>query len=123
MRRKTLALDFDGVIHRYSQGWMDGTIYDPPMDGALEGIEKLMETYNVFVFTTRDKVPVAIYLNRHGFRAIVDMDNIAKHRVFWNTPDTILVTNKKLAAHAYIDDRGIRFTGWPNLLETIEDFV
>ena len=28
-----LGLDFDGVIHKNSKGFHDGTIYDEPLDG------------------------------------------------------------------------------------------
>jgi len=51
---KTVALDFDGVIHKYSKGWHDGTIYDDPIEGAFEYMKSLMEEgYCVFILSTR----------------------------------------------------------------------
>ncbi len=40
-----IAVDFDGVIHRYSKGWHDGTIYDPPMDGCYDAMNQLKERF------------------------------------------------------------------------------
>ena len=35
---------------------------------------------------------------------------------FWDDQTKIFVTNRKLPAVAYIDDRGIRFTNWRQAL-------
>lgn len=106
----TIAIDFDGVIHKYSRGWHDGTIYDDPMPGAIEGIKQLQKNYAVFVFTTRDATDVALWLNNHGVDAVSDYHVTTKD--FWNNQQVVLVTNRKLAAVAYLDDRAIRFTDW-----------
>lgn len=107
---KTVAVDFDGVIHKYSKGWGTGEIYDEPMPGAIEGIKQLQKEYAVFVFTTRDVVDVTEWLDSHGIEAVAD------HRtntdMFWNDQKVVLVTNRKLAAVAYIDDRAIHFETW-----------
>ena len=29
-----LAIDFDGVIHKNSKGFFDGTVYDEPINGV-----------------------------------------------------------------------------------------
>ena len=37
--RRTLLIDFDGVVHGYSEGYKDGTIYDKPMEGVEEALK------------------------------------------------------------------------------------
>jgi hypothetical protein len=113
----TIAIDFDGVIHAYSQGWADGTIYDPPLPGALDGLRALMDRDSVFVFTTRDPEQVAPWLRRYGFAARPDYDD---ERTFWDELGTLLVTNKKLAARFYIDDRALRFESWPQTIASLD---
>lgn len=114
---RTIALDFDGVIHRYSRGWADGTIYDEPMPGAIEGIKRLQERYAVFVFTSREIEAVIPWLERHGVDCAADGPPYPE---FWNHQDQVLVTNRKLPAIAYVDDRGLHFESWEQTLHALE---
>lgn len=109
----TLAVDFD-VIHRYSRGWQDGAIYDPPVDGALEGLKALLKSEPVFVFTSRKVEDVAAWLLNHGLSVRVGFDG-----EFWDVPGRILVTNRKLPARAYLDDHAVVFTSWPQALRDL----
>jgi hypothetical protein len=108
---QTVAVDFDGVIHAYSRGWQDGTIYDEPIPGAIEGIRALQGRYAVYVFTSREPVSVCHWLEERDIPATVDLppDNVPD---FWNSQAVVLVTNRKLPAVAYLDDRAVRFTDW-----------
>lgn len=118
---KTVAVDFDGVIHAYSKGWCNGTIYDAPIPGAFDALRQLMSKYAVVIFTTRDVRQVADWLLDHEFEQVTiggDSSN-----PFWNKRDNLLVTNTKPAAIAYIDDRAIRFTNWKQALEDLENFA
>jgi hypothetical protein len=122
-RSRTVAVDFDGVIHRYSKGWHDGTVYDRPVPGAIEALRALLLDYAVFVHTSRDPQQIVDWLGEYSIPAIreagPDEDNpgqpvwVAGVRPFWDDQSRILVTNRKLPAVAYIDDRGIRFESWP----------
>ena len=110
--RRTVAIDFDGVIHQYSKGWRDGTIYDPPVEGAREAMEKLHRRYDIVIFTTRvnpamrgadtQTDEIIGWLERYGFRRGEHYDDI---------------THAKPAALVYIDDRALHFTGWDLALE------
>lgn len=111
----TIAVDFDGVIHRYGRGWQDGTIYDEPVEGALEGLRVLMQDEAVFIFTARDAGQVAAWLLSHGFSTRTGFDG-----PFWNERRVLLVTNHKLPARVYLDDRAVRFTTWPEALKALD---
>jgi hypothetical protein len=100
----TILVDFDGVIHRYSQGWHDGTAYDIPFDGAREGLVKLEEMgFTVVIFSTRDKLQIIEWLAKYDF-------------------EPYDITNEKIPAIAIIDDRAIRFVQWSQAIMDVRTF-
>jgi hypothetical protein len=103
-RRRTIALDFDGVLHRYN-GYSNGFI-DGPIDGARQAVERLLERgHTVVVFTTRDKPTVEAWLKTHGFPPLE-------------------VTNVKRPFYVIVDDRAFCFSGeWnADIVRQIEAF-
>ncbi len=108
--KPTYGIDFDGVIHRYSKGWFDGTVYDEPMPGAIEGLRVLMQHAAVFVHTARSVLDVAPWLVQQGFD--VQVDYPGDPTKFWTERGVLLVTQRKLPAKAYLDDRAVKFTSW-----------
>lgn len=120
---KTVAIDFDGVIHAYSKGWQDGTIYDEPLPGAFEAIRRLMDAgISVFVHTTRDPYQVEEWISEksgepdRAGRITCLIDSSEGRAEFWDEVGVLLITRRKYPAVAYIDDRAIRFTSWDNAL-------
>jgi hypothetical protein len=119
----TIAVDFDGVIHAYSKGWSDGSIYDPPLPGAIDGLRALMRRYAVVVFTTRSPVPVARWLQEQApdLDVRVDVPGDPDPPEFWDDQAKVLVTNRKLPAVAYIDDRAVRFVSWVQTMVELQE--
>lgn len=113
----TFAIDFDGVIHSYERGWADGTIYGEPLKNAFYSLDRLMQKGPVFVFTTRNPRQVARWIERTSQYTIdcttrVPRTWYGRRKPFWNNRHLLLVTNWKLAATAYLDDRAVRFQDW-----------
>ena len=103
-QKKTICLDFDGVLHAYSRGWQDGSIYDGPINGALDAVRRLSESFTLVVQTSRKNLEdVVTWLDKHSFPMMA-------------------VTNNKPPALVYIDDRGLRFTNWDDTLAFVEKF-
>jgi hypothetical protein len=122
----TFAVDFDGVIHRYSRGWGDGSIYDGVMDDAFFGLWNLMQKDTVFIFTSRKPKQVAKWIEEkadgnYNLRCTTRRPRTwwGKPKEFWSKPRVLLVTNHKYPARAYIDDRAYVFKDW---LQTLEYF-
>lgn len=120
--RQTIALDFDGVIHKYSKGWHDGSAYDPPMDGAIEHIKKLMEQYTVYVFSTREPVQIQDWFGRYGEQ--IPTQIIPADQQFWVTPNVLGIARHKVVAFVWVDDRALRYEGnWDKTYTSITALI
>jgi hypothetical protein len=105
---RAVAVDFDGVIHAYRRGVQDGTCYDDPMPGALDAVRRMARSRPVAVMTARPIGLVAGWFDQHAPDIPLYLDpNL--HREWWDELGTLLVTNRKIMAQHYIDDRAIRF--------------
>lgn len=122
--RKTIAIDFDGVIHKYSKGWHDGTIYDEPIDGAFEAIRELMDKgFAVYVLSSRKSWDIIRWIQSHTGELhdepipyIFKTEHVMLWHKVWDKDHVLGVTNRKLPAIAYIDDRAIKFENWKDIL-------
>jgi hypothetical protein len=117
----TIAVDFDGVIHDYLHGWGDGTIYGDPIPGAHESLTELLADRPVAIFTAREVTSVATWIqDRLGIPTLADP---ASTIGFWTERGKLLVTNRKVAAVAYIDDRAIRFWDWHTVMVSVRHYI
>ncbi len=111
---KTISVDFDGVIHAYSRGWQNGECYDPPMGGAIYGLQALMEDHAVFILSTRKPQQISEWFTKHAPE--IKTKIIDDRQPFWNEKGVIGITNQKLAAMVYIDDRSYLFKDWATVI-------
>ena len=116
---KTICIDFDGVIHLYRHGFRDGSIYDIPVEGAFNAIKRLLPHYNIVVMSTREpKTILDWFLKQPTWKYPVKIiPNDGKFE--WTEKGVVGITNRKLKAMVYIDDRGLRFTNWKDILNYV----
>lgn len=119
--RRTICIDWDGVIHSYTSGYQGdvASFPDAPVEGAIEFLTNLLSSGNwiVIIHTARTdglnlpgiwRVEEAIfdYLHKHGLPA-----NLAEQI-------TVHQTRGKPRADVYLDDRAYRFEGiFPHIVD------
>lgn len=105
---KTIAIDFDGVIHKYSRGWQDGRIYDPPVDGTKEALERLMgHGFEIVIYSTRcyDRTINGNFEKNQ----VIDMEDwLSLHEISYTRIHT---EPCKPLCVLFIDDNAYRFEG------------
>ena len=116
--KNQLGLDFDGVIHKNTKGFHDGTIYDEPIDGAIEGVKYLNKVlgYDLVIYTCKANPDRPLIDGKTGIELVWDW--LDKYNIKDNIKD---VTYIKPNAVAYIDDKAIRFDNWKNIMRSIEN--
>ncbi len=111
----TLAIDFDGVIHKNSKGFHDGTIYDDPIPGTKEALEILSKKYTLVIFTCKTIAERPLVNGKTGTELIWEW--LKKHDMDKYITE---ITGVKPIALFYIDDKAIKFANWEQTLNDID---
>lgn len=114
--KKSICVDFDGVLHRYDSGWKGVCeIPDPPVSGAVAWLIELTADprFEVCVYSSRSKDPAAIEAMKTWLLHWGTPENVVKKLVF---------PVQKPAAFLTIDDRAICFTGVFPSIDEIDGF-
>ena len=111
----TIAIDFDGVIHKNSKGFHDGTIYDEPIKGVKKGLEYLSKSYKLVIYTCKANPDRPLVDGKTGSRLIYEW--LVKHNL-----DSYIynIVYEKPNAKYYIDDKAIRFINWEMVMGVID---
>ncbi len=115
--KKVIAIDFDGVIHKNSRGFYDGTVYDEPIEGSLEALRYLSKIYTIVIFSCKALPDRPIVNGMNGIEHIKEW--LKSHKVLECVKE---VTYYKPRASIYIDDKGYRFENWKDSLDFIRSF-
>lgn len=113
-----IGIDFDGVIHRCSKGFYDGTIYDEPIEGSFAALKQLSEKYTIIIYSAKAKPDRPLVDGKTGVELIWEW--LKKHNMDVFVKE---VTSEKPRAVCYIDDKAVRFNNsWENALNDLKRY-
>lgn len=117
--KKTLCLDFDGVLHSYRSGWEGpNVVSDPPVPGALEFLAEAVKHFHVCIHSSRSHQPGG----KQAMQAWLISWAAHSPHLGLEWIDRIAWPDFKPSAFVTLDDRAITFTGaWP-AMEQLHSF-
>ena len=113
--KNVIAVDFDGVIHKSSKGFYDGTIYDEPVEGTKKGLEYLSKSYKLVVYTCKANPDRPLIDEKTGTELIWEW--MEKYDLSKYISDVVY---SKPNAKYYIDDKAICFIDWNQILKVVK---
>lgn len=111
-----LGIDFDGVIHKNSKGFYDGTVYDDPIENVENALKELSTKYKLIIYTAKAKQDRPLINGKTGTQLVWEW--LKKHNLNQYITD---ITAEKPRAVAYIDDKGFRFFDWDSCLDELKN--
>ena len=109
-----LAIDFDGVIHKNSKGFFDGTVYDEPINGVKDALEQLSKKYKIVIFTCKVKPDRPLINGKTGVELMWEW--LDKYNLKNYIDD---ISYEKPNAKYYIDDKAILFLNWEMVMGVV----
>lgn len=116
-RKKTLCLDFDGVIHSYTSGWQGADVcIDPVTPGFVDWLMRADMYFTIAIFSSRSHQPGGKEaMQDYVWKAISSRLDINGHPdesdYAYKLFNRLLWPNEKPSAYVTIDDRALTFTG------------
>jgi hypothetical protein len=113
--KKTICVDFDGVLNSYTSGWQGADVVsDPPVDGAIEWLKDLIDYgFEVCIYSSRSKEYGGIQAMRYWLM-MNQMEPYYRNQILFPT--------EKPSAWLTIDDRAICFNGTFPTIDEIDNF-
>jgi len=110
-KRYTLCVDYEGVLCDARTPYInDWTLPDPPVPGALHWLWTMVNHFDVVILTTRGRTMIGRWMVREWLRRH-STPTQWRSTGSRNGIDRVFITDRKVPALAYLDDRAMRFDG------------